>query len=92
MWLLSYSTAKFRDSMSILREASLADETFDLVLYHMSRHIVQLNNNLWLHSPRISAWSSRNPLCICKQVINLNLIGCDASPPKTCLLSIRLIA
>jgi hypothetical protein len=33
MWLLSYSTAKFRDSMSILREASLADETFDLVLY-----------------------------------------------------------
>jgi hypothetical protein len=33
MWLLSYSTAKFRDSMLILREASLADETFDLVLY-----------------------------------------------------------
>jgi hypothetical protein len=33
MWLLSYSTAKFRDSMLILQEASLADETFNLVLY-----------------------------------------------------------
>jgi hypothetical protein len=32
MWLLSYSTTKFRDSMLILQEASLADETFDLVL------------------------------------------------------------
>jgi hypothetical protein len=35
--LLSYSTAKFRGSMLILREASLADETFDLVLYLLPR-------------------------------------------------------